>query len=352
MKKSMQYGFLPALLVGIVLIVPGCEWLKNLTSPKTTASSAPRSNAVMSEAIISFGDQGRVTAEEFEKYFQLVMQSQNGLQNIFPFLTAEQRQQFLDEIINSRGNEAVMVEYVQRSGIDTTPEYKANAEFIHAAVDRDLAVRTFQNELLKELSVSDSEAERYYRENKDKPAFKRPPFTKTMGGVKAMVMNVANEKEAKDFAEQAKKGDFATVAKNAKKTVQTHENINYQTPGVDANIRAKAMSLGELKAGAIEVVKGVDNKWYVMKVMGTKEPEYASFAEVKDAVKDVVMGEEFNNRLMKRLDELKKQYNFKVNKEAVDKVVQKLIPSAVEEKSVEEQAGMGEEPQQPAAQAA
>ena len=312
-----------ALLISSLVVLPACkplEWIKD-----KLGSQKPKE-----EVVVSFNNKPIVTGAEFEKNIQLLMQAQPAFQQMLPLMNAEQQVQIYNQIAETMAAERMMTEWVKKAGLDKNAEYKANAQQIHEAVDRDLAVRAFQNELVKQITITDEEAENYYRENGDKnPAFKRAPFTAMMGGVKAQGVSFATDKEAKDFAALAKKSDFAKAAQQAKKSVTDFGVVTSQTIAVDNKIKSTILDMK--KFPSTEVVKSADGKFWV--VQGLEQP--TDFASIKENVKEVMMGEKFNELYTKKMGELKSEFNVVVNKNYIMQHAKSTAPQ-MEEPAQEE----------------
>lgn len=317
-----------ALLISALALLPACkpgEWF----GAKEHGSSCGCGHAhdeelkleginpaILKETVVSFEGKPVVSGEDYERNFQQILQAQPALKDMLPYIPEEQQDQMFGQMAESMALEKLMLRWVKDSKLDQDAEYRRNAKRVHEAVDRDLALRAFENELLKEIVITDDEGKKFYDENKaTDAALQRPPFALAQGGVKAQGVEFANEKEAREFAIKAKVGDFAKLAKDAKKTPNDYGSVNQQS-FIDNNVKSKILEA--TKFPSVEVVKGTDGKFRVVKIAGKQEPKYADFEKVKDQIKQVLTGKKFNDLYTKKMAELKDKYKVEINKDYVN----------------------------------
>jgi len=309
-------------VAGMLVMVPACDWMKNSTEQAPVVE-------LEKEVVVSFGGKPVITGADYEKSLVMLMQAQPAFQQMLPFMGAEQQAQIYQQIAESLAQERVMHKFIKDNGIDKTAEFKENARQIHEAVDRDLAMRAFQNEIVKGIVTTDEEAQKYYDINKDKAAFKRPPFLISASGVKAQAIVVSSAKEAQEIATQARQNqNFSAVAKSFNKTVNDLGAVSAQSMAVDSTVKNKI--LAAKKFPSVEVIKGSDKKEYVVKMTGKQDEKFADFSqpEIKEAVKEMMLGEKFTDAYNKKINELKAEYNVVINK---DYLAQRSKPAQTEE---------------------
>jgi peptidyl-prolyl cis-trans isomerase C len=288
--------------------------------------------AILKETVVSFEGKPVVTGEDYERNFQQILQAQPALKDMLPYIPEEQQDQMFGQMAESMALEKLMLRWVKDSKLDQDAEYRRNARRVHEAVDRDLALRAFENELLKEIVITDDEAKKFYDENKaTDAALQRPPFALAQGGVKAQGVEFSNEKDAKEFAIRAKVGDFAKLVKDVKKTINDYGTVNQQS-FIDNNVKSKILET--TKFPSVEVVKGTDGKFRVVKISGKQEPKYAEFDKVKDQIKQVLTGKKFNDLYTKKMADLKEKYKVEINKDYVN--LRKPAKPAAEETALQQ----------------
>lgn len=328
----MNKHFLSIGLLLSLAFLPGCkitDWIKEkFGCTNCVETTGMRSEAGSSfgggsdknasqEVVVTIGGTPAVTPDDLNKSLQLLMQTQPALQQVLPYMAEDQQLQLFQQIVENLANERVAAEWVKRQGLDKTAEYQETARMVHEAVDRDLAARTYQAELIKKIEINDAQAKKYYEENKDKnPYFKRAPFVTGMASAQAQSVLFESEKDAQDFLAKAKK-DFDAAAKEAKKSVKNLGQITAQSD-IDNALKAKILNA---KANSVEIIKGLDGKFYVVKIAQRQEPQAVPFAEVADKVKELMLSERFQDLFMKEIDKLKKEYGVTINQDYVKKYV-------------------------------
>lgn len=293
------------------------------------ASLTPISKELAEEVVVKFGDKVVLTGAEFEQNVDLLMQSQAGIKDIIACMSPEQRAQVFDNILEGLINERVISEWISNQGLDRTHEYKEQARRAHEAVDRDLAIRAFEREVVKNIVFSDDEAKNWYDKNRER--LLSQPFLESLGGVKARGFSVNTEKEAKDFAARAgtTESDFTKIAQEAKRSVTNFGLVTAQSSSVEPQIRTKILAMKIFPA--TEVIRGGDNKYWVVQGFAKVEPTFCPFPQVKDAVKERMKEERAMDYLRKKVDEIRAQSRITVNKDYLKKrdeaLTQQMTPA-------------------------
>ena len=211
-----------------------------------------------------------------------------------------------------------MRRWVDESGVSKTVEYQKTARRAYDTLDRDLAMRAFEAELLKDITISDEEARNFYAMNrKADPVFGRPPFTTQMGGVKAESIEADSQQEAKELVVDAQTEAFADVAEGAGKEVKDYDLVGPMS-FINQTIKNAIIKAGDEKLPAVFDVD-VDGTYYVVHVISKQETEYAPFSQVKDAVIHVMTGKRFTDMYMKKIEGLKGTYKLKIHNDYLKK---------------------------------
>lgn len=325
-----------ALLLSTIALLPACkpfDWFKGEGCGCCAETEELKIEGIdpeiLKEAIVTFDEKPVITGTDFERNFQALIETQPIIKEMLPSMPQEQQDQIFGQILDSFAMEKIMRRWVKESGTDQQAEFKKNARRAHELLDRDLALRAFENELSKNIVLTDAELSDYYQKQQaTDPAFQRAPFATTPGGVKAQGFEAADEKEAKMLA--AKVGDFATIAKDAKKKLVDFGPVNASS-FIDPEVKARILSAQ--KFPSTEVVKGMDGKYRVVRIISKKEGVYAPFEKVKDHVKAMMMQKKFGEMFNKKIEELKETYKVKIDKSYIEK--RKKKPAAEEPKPVE-----------------
>jgi hypothetical protein len=322
-----------ALLVSSIALLPACsitDWFSKHTpctdcdGKHTSTIGAPVQAALPvqteldREVLVSFDNKPAVTAADYEKNIQLLSNVQPAFKDMLPFMPADQQDQIFEQIAENLATERIIQEWVKRGGIDKTPEYQENARQVYEAVNRDLAMRAFEQDIIRHITITDEDAQKYYEENKDKlPIFKRAPFVASLGGVRAQTVTAANEKEANDIADKARKSSLAAAAKEAKKTVDDLGLVTTQSTSLEPDVKVKVLAIK--KFPDVIVVKSGKNQWKVIEATARQEPQQAPYDEVKDQVKQILLRDKFTDAYNKKMAELKSEFKVSVNKDYLKK---------------------------------
>jgi foldase protein PrsA len=176
-----------------------------------------------------------------------------------------------------------------------------------AKVKEDLADEIVRERLVvraKHLSVTSDELKKSFDENKDK-----------LGAPEAVHLRhilVATDAEAEDVVAKIKSGaDFGALAR-AKSLAASGK-----AAGGDYGFVARGMLPPEIddiaftmKADEIRIVPGPRGR-HVLQVLGTRAAKAASFAEVKDDLRDMLLGEKIKKAAPDYLAELRRKADLK-----------------------------------------
>jgi hypothetical protein len=162
-----------------------------------------------------------------------------------------------------------------------------------------------------DVRITDSDVRKFYETNKDTT----PQLIISRGGVKAMGIPFDTEAEAKTFVTQiaAQGNDIKKAAQAAgiADKLKDFMTVNQQSMGIDPEVKAKIM--GITKASSTEIVKGKDNKTWVVTITGKEETQYRPFEQVKAEIKDYLEKEERAKKFDEEINKLKQKYNVKMD---------------------------------------
>lgn len=279
------------LLLSVVALLPSCtqlDWIKSKLG--MTKNEAASSEAGDSKAIATANGKPFMTAQEFEKKYNtfiqghplgaMIAQMQGIKRKIFEGLLAQK----------------LITNYVVEKGLDKSPEYLDQLD----QMKQMLNVRFFEKE--NPVKVTETELKAFYEENKDK----MPEATVSQGGVKTTSVVFDKEVDAKAFLEKAK-GKGAELEKLAKDAgfgskFADLKLVSKFSVGVDAGVKDKILAF--TKFPTLELVKGSDNKFYVVYAGAKEEPKRRSFEELKPLIEQKLTAqkqEESNNKALEIL---------------------------------------------------
>ncbi len=337
MIKRSRYFLSHVLLLSAIALLPGCDyWPWKMV--KNASCGCPHAHedvklegydpVLLRETVVSLNEKPVVTGEDTERDILLMMQTEPSIKELMPLIPEDQQDEIFGRIIEGKAIKELMMHWVHDTGLDHQPEYVRNASRIHEAVDGDLALRAFENQVLKEVTVSDAEAQKFYQERSTEPMLQQPPFLITAGGIKAEGFEVSDEKEAGELAQKARASTFAQVAKEANKHVVDYGLVN-RSSFLDETVKDVILE-NKATLPTIIIVKGSDDKYRVIELLSRQEPKYADFESVKEAVQHVIKNKKFNELHEKKLAELKEKYKLVVNKDYVQKRKKKAVEQSTQ----------------------
>jgi len=217
----------------------------------------------------------------------------------FDKLSQEQKKQILDRLIERE----LLVEIAKKDGIENDSDYKKNLENLK----KDLLIKAWMDKVYKKTLISDSEANKYYQDNKDK--YKEPEK------VRARHILVKSEDEAKKIIDELKdlKGDalknkFIELAKEKSKgpSGKNGGDLNYFAKGQMVKPfeeAAFAMKKGEVSTKPVKTQFG----YHIIYIEDKKDASILPFDKVKNTIIDKMRKKQFNNLIKDTLEKVKKE---------------------------------------------
>lgn len=201
-KESMKQRFFRiAGLLTTLVVFAGCNWLGG--KKDSSCQSCPSTG----EPLICFGTKTVVTFEDFKKKIKMLEEAQPGIQAILGSMPEKEQLDVYTRFAQGCVAEALGKHHVTEKGLADSPEFKEMARQAHEALDGQLYMQAFQNDIIKEHDalmekMTDAELRSYYEQNRDKnPAFQRDPFLKK----NATPKEYANFEDVRDAVKQAVK---------------------------------------------------------------------------------------------------------------------------------------------------
>ena len=216
----------------------------------------------------------------------------------FDKLPASQQKQVLDRLIERE----LLVATAKKDGIENDPEYKKELENLK----KDLLIKAWMGKVYNKTLISDSEANKYYQDNKDK--YKQPEK------VHARHILVKTEEEANKLIDELKSLKGEELKKKFIELAKTKSTGPSGKTGGDLGYFGKGQMVKPFEDAVFSMKKGeVSLKpvktqfgYHIIYVEDKKEASVAPFEKVKKQIISKLRQEQFNKAIKSTLDKMKK----------------------------------------------
>lgn len=214
------------------------------------------------------------------------------------FDSEQGKKQILDELINQ---ELFYSEAVEKN-YDKEEEFLKELEINKTNILKNYALR----KLLNGVNVTEDEIVDYYNNNTE--SFKTPE------SVQASHILVKTEEEANKIADEIENGlAFEEAA-------EKYSTCPSKARGGDLGFFTKGQMVPEFENAAFGMKKGEISKpvktqfgYHIIKLVDKKESTTNSFEEVKDQIRQFLLGRKQNNLYISKTTELRDKYEVKIN---------------------------------------
>lgn len=322
--KHVRSSLLLLSTFGIVMMLSSCkplEWIKSRFGGSRTQSSYGST-----DVLLTIEGQPAITAGEFEKYYDQVLEQQPQLRSF-----AAMMPDLKENVYSTLASQKILEHWAKKNGVNQKPEYQKDRETLLENIERGLAIKYFQAE--HPVMISDEEIKKFYDENKD------TMYVLAQGGVNATGVSFDNQAAAKAFLDKAKqpKADLAKLAGASKLNFRNFGRVHEQSAHVDEALRKKILSM---KNSSVDLFPVGKNYW-VVQVSSKEESKYYPFEQAKDDARSRLNNDRMVEMFNTELSKLKNEYNVVEHKgyfqtsgpEGSDSVVGSEIPQSVAEKS-------------------
>lgn len=320
-------------ILSITLLFSGLVLLSSCGEDKTPAQKAQDAasltheidaasqKAAAGKKAVAVDGKTVLTQEDFSRNLALLQQQQPQLAYITAAPEDQQRQIYM-QLAEGFAGRPIICEHVKKQGWHEEPQYKENARRVFEDVECELADRELQNRILQTLSLTDSDAQSYYKKNADtNPYFKETPFVIERESVKTVAVKAQDEEQAKKLAEAARKsGDLKKAAADLKLTAQDLGFVTAESTQPDRLVVMKALSMQ--KFPSVETVKSGTSTWVVQGI-NKKAAELAPFEQVKDYVKEVMKIDKFQTKYLEEVQKLRAQHSIDIDKDFIESLIVK-----------------------------
>jgi cytidylate kinase len=302
-KKFLAASF----LVPSLVFLSGCEWdsqkpiIEKEEAPGTSTTKGDVVPAQTGEVLLTIKGKPAITVQQFENYLEMVFKAEPQYRQLMAMMPDAEYEMF-----NGLVREAVAESWVKDKKLDQSIEYQTDLKLGTELLNRQLAMKYFQEEYPKKFGVvvTDAEAQKDYDNRKDKE------LVISRGGFDAQGVSFANQDDAKSFLEKVQQpgANFEQLAKDQKLTTKEFKNVSQQSFDVDGPIREKIIAIK--KFPTYDLIKVKDAFW-VIKTTGKEETKYVPFEQVKEPIKQQL---KIQKLFTQELDKVKKELGAVENK--------------------------------------
>ena len=219
--------------------------------------------------------------------------------------TPEGRQNILDDLINRE----LFYMKAKATKLEEDKSFKEQFEPVAEVIKKNLSRKVIMDKLAAGITVTDEEAKEYYQKNPAK--FLVPEM------VRVSHILLGSEGDAKRVLDEIKAGFSFEDANTRYSTCPNKAN----EPGGDIGWHPRGRLYPELEQVAFSMKKGdvggpvkANNGWNVIKVTDRKDPTTATFEEMKDRIRELLLREKdkklYDDEVKKLRDEYKSSVSF------------------------------------------
>lgn len=294
MRKARMLNF----VAGSLIVLAGCG-----KKDKIDDNTAPTPSNMSQDVLVSVDGKPVLTLADFQKFVKDATQADQQMAFMMQIMPDFEEQLFE----RAKLREVVLTEWAKRANIAANEEYKKMKATIEKNIEAALAQQMFIK--LHVEQATDDEAKKYYDENKEKD----PSLMVNPAGVEAKAVSFKNANDAEDFMKSVRKAknDIEAAGKNFKKTVENLGLVSHMSM-IDAKVKDAILALKS--APTVVLIKGGDNKYWVVKAIKREQAKIRPFESVKEAVKEMLNGRKTEETVEKKLAEYQKTYNIQVNR--------------------------------------
>jgi PPIC-type PPIASE domain len=318
MNKSFKSNTYFACALSLsLLLIPGCKWWSSdaCCGDDSCASGVERPEDG-SPVVATMENEPIITQASLEKEYQQLLQDQPQIAQMLPLLGGKEGLE--ERLVTALTDRNVLRRWVADNKIDTQDEYQKEYERVVATVTDMLNMKYFNKQ--NQVAVAEKQVKEFYDQNKTS----MPELLVSQGGVKAVGIKFENKADADAFLKKAKekKSDLQAAAKEAglKDKVEDFRLVHAQSIGIAPALRDKICAIG--KCPTLDVFKIDDKAYWVVKASAKEDPVYREYAQVKDQLKRFLEEKEREKVVTAQMDQLKKQYNVKIERAAAQQTEQ------------------------------
>jgi len=308
----------PYIILPLLLLLPGCtynplSWIKN--------RSCCGSSHAGGEVLFTLNGKPVITTDTLDKDIQMIIEKRPEYEQFMKI----NENHFKKLVFEEKVNLALAEEWAKKNKIDSKKEFKDALELAR----KHLCFASLQEEVVKNLAISDEDATAFYDKSEYKAHFKTP------AGVKAVAVEFNDDKQALDFLKRvrAPEANFEATAKAMQKEVSDLGLVSEHSFQVNKALKSKLLSLPT--APDMGLVKADDKTFYVYKATEKRPASETAFADLdtdkKEGIKNMMKQERFKAALDETFDKLSADFKAVKNEAYFNKDQEQPAPTTQSE---------------------
>jgi hypothetical protein len=302
-------------IMASLLLLSSCDWFKpKPVIERETATKGQKNDmstqAATGEVLLTIDGKPAIMTSQFEDYKNTIMEAQPQLKQMAAFIPDLE-----EKLFESMEHEIALQHWLNQNNIAQEADYQKDRRMGIEFLDRQLAIKYFQDRYPKmnKIEVSDAEAKKMYDDRKEST----PELTISRGGINGKLVEFKKEEDAKAFLEKVKESNnFAQAAKDQKVKIKELKQITVQSFDVEGPVREKLLEVKSFPA--LELIKGKD-AFFVVQALNKEEAKYVPFEQVKDPIKQQLKTQKLFGE---ELEKVKKGMNVKRNEAYFERLKQ------------------------------
>lgn len=305
-----------ALLAFSVLALPGCKWFSGCSNKQECSEKAGcLGDQASGEVLLSIEGSPALTVKDIDTFIDQIAGADEQVKSML------QNPEYKERIFQDKKRAIVLGKWAKDAGVREKKEYKDKEKNVLEAVRTQLDAEEFVKH--HSIDVSDSDAKKYYDESKNQD----PRILISPAGVKSAAVVFDSQSAANDFAKKLKDSkakDIEKMAKEQKLTVLPLGVVNEEAFFVDAKVKEKIMATRQTPE--VIVVKGDDNKYWVVVAQKKETAQYRPFDKIKDTIKQALKAKKTEEVFENELKKIEQKLNIVENKQYFQDLKQTKAP--------------------------
>ena len=226
--------------LALLLALPGCDWFGSHDGHGSSCCGGHSQATGSGEVLLSLKGNPALYSSDLENYIDQIMAESPQVKAILDAMPDAKY-----NIFSGMVAEELLMQWARENGIYDLDGYKKDYALALKMLDRQIIQKYFQENLMKKVSVSESDAKKYYEENKnnipelivtpasEKDGKKQAAVYRTFAEVKDSLIKMLEEQKAQEL--------YSKELDSLKKEYNAEENSAYFKKE-DSDVKAETVA--------------------------------------------------------------------------------------------------------------